>query len=143
MQPSHVEKHPVDIFAGKRLRIIRLCAGYDEDQLGAKAGYTGQRIKAFENATKRMAIPDLLRLANVLDTKVMSFFEGYEGFRQLMGLQQLATDATEEIEDSEARRETQRLIELVFQFTSEQRRSALHFIELMFQKDEPPQGEEP
>jgi transcriptional regulator with XRE-family HTH domain len=70
--------HPVDIYAGKKLRLKRTILGLSQESLGNSIGVTFQQIQKYERGINRMSSSRLFEFSKVLKVPVAYFFEGYE-----------------------------------------------------------------
>jgi transcriptional regulator with XRE-family HTH domain len=71
------ERHPVDLYVGRRLRSFRLAAGMGQADLAAVVGVTFQQIQKYETGGNRISASKLYEIANALGTDIGAFFEGY------------------------------------------------------------------
>ena len=71
-------KHPVDIHVGKRLRTRRLELGMTQQQLAECVGVKFQQIQKYESGCNRVSASRLWEISAALETKVDSFFDGYD-----------------------------------------------------------------
>ncbi len=71
------QRHPVDLYVGRRLRSLRLAAGMGQAELAAVVGVTFQQIQKYETAANRISASKLYEIANALGTDIGAFFEGY------------------------------------------------------------------
>lgn len=69
--------HPMDIYAGERLRARRLLLNMSQTDLGDKAGVTFQQIQKYETGSNRMSASRVYELAKVLDVPISYFFDGF------------------------------------------------------------------
>jgi transcriptional regulator with XRE-family HTH domain len=70
--------HPVDIFAGSKLRTRRIMLGLSQDNIGKSVGVTFQQIQKYERGVNRMGSSRLYDFGKVLSVPISYFFEGYE-----------------------------------------------------------------
>ncbi len=70
--------HPVDIFAGAKLRTRRVMLGMSQDTIGKAVGVTFQQIQKYERGVNRMGSSRLYDFAKILNVPISYFFEGYE-----------------------------------------------------------------
>jgi transcriptional regulator with XRE-family HTH domain len=79
-QESDKEKnpHPVDVIAGRNLRIARLQAGYSQTRLGEAVGISFQQIQKYERGTNRMSLSRASEFASILNICVAAFFDDAE-----------------------------------------------------------------
>jgi transcriptional regulator with XRE-family HTH domain len=89
-QQSSSEPHPVDVYAGNRLREARLLIGLSQTALGLRLGVTFQQIQKYERGANRMSASKLWRAAQSLNVPVSYFFDQFrpdQPFGQEMRLQ--------------------------------------------------------
>ena len=55
---------------GARIKTARMAAGLSQEALGELVGLTSQHISHTENATTKVSLPALVRIANVLQVSV-------------------------------------------------------------------------
>ncbi len=141
MQAEPAKRNPIDIFAGKRLRIIRSCAKMTEDELGKHIGRSGQDVRKFERGLKRIDVMALHWIGEVLKISPMDLFGGVDVFMRELGYaEEFAASQTDEA----IKKQMLHMVSLITQMTPEKRRIAEHFLELVAKdEDEQPQGEEP
>ena len=70
--------HPVDIYAGAKLRTRRVMLGMSQDTIGKAVGVTFQQIQKYERGVNRMGSSRLYDFATILNVPISYFFEGYE-----------------------------------------------------------------
>ena len=70
------EKHPVDIYVGKRVRQRRWMVGMTQQQLAERVGIKFQQIQKYETGANRVSASRLWDIARVLSVPVSFFFEG-------------------------------------------------------------------
>lgn len=68
--------HEVDIHVGKRIRQRRWLIGMTQQQLAESVGIKFQQIQKYETGANRVSASRLWDIADALDVKVSSFFEG-------------------------------------------------------------------
>ncbi|MFV1573724.1 helix-turn-helix transcriptional regulator [Phaeobacter sp. JH20_30] len=66
--------HPIDTYAGKQVRQIRLSKGVSQAQLGEQVGVKFQQIQKYETAANRVSASRLYEIAKALDASILSFF---------------------------------------------------------------------
>lgn len=69
---------PVDIYVGKRLRIIRKSLGISQDELGSLVGVAGQQIQKYEAGYNRISASRLYEFAQIFKKPVSEFYKDYE-----------------------------------------------------------------
>jgi len=69
--------HPIDLHVGKRVRFKRKMMGLTQSDLGEKVQLTFQQIQKYEKGENRISASKLYQIAQVLNTNVSFFFEGY------------------------------------------------------------------
>ena len=70
------DKHPVDVYVGKRVRQRRWMIGMTQQQLAEKVGIKFQQIQKYETGANRVSASRLWDIARVLAVPVSFFFEG-------------------------------------------------------------------
>ena len=65
---------PLDKAVGSRLRALRLVKGLTQEGLANKLGITFQQIQKYEQGTDRISASRLIRIGEVLETPITSFF---------------------------------------------------------------------
>lgn len=66
--------HPVDIYAGQRLKALRHFAGLSQVQLAKRLGRSFQQIQKYEAGTNRMAASTLYAMAGIFECEIQEFF---------------------------------------------------------------------
>jgi transcriptional regulator with XRE-family HTH domain len=66
----------VEALIGQRIRSRRIQVKMSQETLGEALGLTFQQIQKYEKGTNRVSAGRLLKIADVLDCKVIDFFEG-------------------------------------------------------------------
>jgi len=67
--------HPIDIYAGARLRMQRQLIGMSQQQMAKSIGLTFQQIQKYEGGTNRLSASCLYQIAQVLKVPVSYFFD--------------------------------------------------------------------
>ncbi len=67
---------PIDGVVGKHIRLRRMAKGLSQTELGTRVGVTFQQVQKYEKGINRVGASRLLRIAEVLEVPVSSFFEG-------------------------------------------------------------------
>lgn len=103
IRKDHKRKpHPVDVIAGRNLKLARSRAGFSQERLGRAVGLTFQQIQKYERGTNRMALSRAAEFAAVLDISVSEFFDqppagtarvAGSGYARWIALYQKALDA--------------------------------------------------
>jgi transcriptional regulator with XRE-family HTH domain len=70
--------NPVDVYVGKKLRVLRNLRGLSQTELGKLAGVTFQQIQKYEKGKNRIGSSRLHLIAQVLGVPVNYFFDGYQ-----------------------------------------------------------------
>ena len=70
------EPHPIDIFAGERVREIRLLKGMTQGELAKQTGVAFQQIQKYESAANRISASRLYLICETLGTTMPEFFTG-------------------------------------------------------------------
>lgn len=65
---------PVDVFAGARLRTLRIAAGMSQEALADTAGISFQQVQKYERGTNRLSVSRLHGFAKVLRVEPAVFF---------------------------------------------------------------------
>jgi transcriptional regulator with XRE-family HTH domain len=73
---------PIDIYVGKRLRLKRKVSGFTQSDIGDKIGTTFQQVQKYEKGENRISASKLYQIAQILNTTVSFFFEGYSDANQ-------------------------------------------------------------
>lgn len=133
MQPDNSEKNLVDVFVGKRLRIIRNARDLSTEDLGKLVGVPFQKIQAYEAGTKRITTPMLYKLAKALEIQVTSLFEGVQGYMQLSNYEHNAISEAGSIKEEETREEVMGILMLLQRLPAEKRSVVIQFIETIAQ----------
>ena len=69
--------HPIDLHVSKRIRFKRKMIGLTQSDLGGKVDLTFQQIQKYEKGENRVSASKLYQIAQILDTNVSFFFDGY------------------------------------------------------------------
>lgn len=78
MDTKHpVEKHPVDIHVGARIRARRQKIGMTQQALAEKVGVKFQQIQKYETGINRVSASRLWGIAKALGVSVGFFFKDY------------------------------------------------------------------
>lgn len=75
----------VDMHVGARIRLRRTLLGLSQMALGELVGVSFQQIQKYERGANRISAGTLHRLAEVLDTPISYFFDGFEDVDGLEG----------------------------------------------------------
>jgi len=67
--------HPVDVIAGRNLKLARSRAGFSQERLGKAVGLTFQQIQKYERGANRMSLSRAAEFAAVPGMSVADFFE--------------------------------------------------------------------
>lgn len=109
--------HPVDVYAGQRLRTRRLLLGMSQGELADRAGITFQQVQKYERGINRISLSRLYELAQILEIPVTYFFDGYNDESKRSNLSGVKGEAFNN-DDSEFdlmnRRETIKLVRAYF-----------------------------
>lgn len=73
-------QHPVDIYAGKRLRKERHKRKMTQSFLASKVGITFQQLQKYESGKNRMGSSRLYQFATILEVPIHYFFSGFEAW---------------------------------------------------------------
>lgn len=74
-----MEKHPVDVHVGARIRHRRHMTGMTQEQLAAAVGIKFQQIQKYESGANRCSASRLYDIARAMDIPVEWFFRGLDG----------------------------------------------------------------
>jgi transcriptional regulator with XRE-family HTH domain len=66
--------HPIDVYVGNRLRLVRKMHNVSQEKLAENLGVTFQQVQKYENGTNRISASRLHQAAQVLDVPVSFFF---------------------------------------------------------------------
>lgn len=69
----------IDVYVGRRARLLRKVQGVSQSDLGDRIGVTFQQIQKYERGTNRISASMLFKIADALDVRVAYFFEGLPG----------------------------------------------------------------
>ena len=67
--------HPMDIRAGRNLRMARIAARVSQEALAAAVGITFQQIQKYERGANRMSLSRAWQFSQVLGIPVGTFFQ--------------------------------------------------------------------
>lgn len=70
--------HPIDVVAGRNLRLARIHAGYSQERLADAVGLTFQQIQKYEAGTNRISISRAHEFTLILNISISDFFEDNE-----------------------------------------------------------------
>jgi transcriptional regulator with XRE-family HTH domain len=103
IRKDHKRKpHPVDVIAGRNLKLARSRAGFSQERLGKAVGLTFQQIQKYERGANRMSLSRAAEFASVLGISVSDFFDqppagvgqvAGSGYSRWIALYQKALDA--------------------------------------------------
>jgi transcriptional regulator with XRE-family HTH domain len=65
----------IESLIGERIRLRRIQVGMSQEQVGKALGVTFQQIQKYEKGANRVSSRRLVKIAEVLECNVMSFFE--------------------------------------------------------------------
>ena len=71
---SKFKPHSIDVFAGQRVRELRLMKGWTEKQLAKKIGVTFQQLQKYESAANRISASRLYLICKALNITISEFF---------------------------------------------------------------------
>lgn len=66
--------HPIDVAAGRQVRLARLRAGLSQAELASAVGVTFQQVQKYERGTNRMSLSRAADIAQVLGISPAQFF---------------------------------------------------------------------
>jgi transcriptional regulator with XRE-family HTH domain len=66
--------HPIDVYVGNRLRLVRKMHNVSQEKLAEILGITFQQVQKYENGTNRISASRLHQAAHALDVPVSFFF---------------------------------------------------------------------
>lgn len=131
MQPKKEDKNLIDVFVGKRLRIVRGARCLSEEEVAKKSGLPLQHVIACEAGEKRATAPMLYKLANALEISITSLFDGVQHYMQLTNYEHKLISVAGAIADDEAREEIMGILILLQRLPSEKRQLVIQFIETL------------
>lgn len=79
------QPHPVDVFAGKRVRELRLDKGWTLQYLAKETGVRFQQIQKYQSAQNRISASRLYLICEALDTTILEFFSKLYSRRKKKG----------------------------------------------------------
>lgn len=110
-----VERDPIDVHVGNRLRVMRTARRLSLEELGRRIGVTYQQIQKYETGANRISASTLYRIAQVFETSPTFFFDGLDDVQPeepVAAREALQSSiALGRIEDGEVRRRLRMLIE--------------------------------
>ncbi len=68
----------IDRYVGQKIKWHRIQQGLSQQALAQKVDISYQQLHKYENGTNSVSASRLAELANALNTRPSSFFEGYE-----------------------------------------------------------------
>jgi len=71
------EPHPVDVYVGSRIRLLRLSVGISAVELADRVGISFQQVGKYENGSDKVSASKLYAIATAFGVTVEFFFEGY------------------------------------------------------------------
>lgn len=74
-----VEKDPIDLHVGLRLKARRIDMGITQGGLADKVGVTFQQVQKYEKGTNRMSASTLRRASEALGVDANFFYDGLAG----------------------------------------------------------------
>jgi transcriptional regulator with XRE-family HTH domain len=69
------EPHPIDVRAGRNLKIARLLAGYSQHRLGDAVGLSFQQIQKYESGGNRLSMSRAHEFATILGIGIADYFD--------------------------------------------------------------------
>jgi transcriptional regulator with XRE-family HTH domain len=69
------EPHPIDVKAGRNLKIARLLAGYSQQRLGNEVGLSFQQIQKYESGGNRLSMSRAHQFATILGIGIADYFD--------------------------------------------------------------------
>ena len=82
---SKSKPHSIDVFAGNRVRELRLMKGWTEKQLAKKIGVTFQQLQKYESAANRISASRLYLICKALNITISEFFSELYSRRRKQG----------------------------------------------------------
>jgi transcriptional regulator with XRE-family HTH domain len=119
--------HEADIALGRRLKSLRVRRGLSQTELGMLLGVSFQQIQKYENATNRIRVSQLRRIAEALGVPVMELLE-------------ISRAESSEVTDMIDTRTARRLMEAFRGLRSGERRCLAMLAEAMAERDEKGRG---
>ena len=72
---TNIERNPVDVHVGSRVRSRRISAGISEEELRAALGVTAEQMRAYETGAARIGASLLYDVSKLLKCLPRVFFE--------------------------------------------------------------------
>jgi transcriptional regulator with XRE-family HTH domain len=72
---TNIERNPVDVHVGSRVRSRRISAGISEEELRAALGVTAEQMHAYESGATRIGASLLYDVSKLLECLPKVFFE--------------------------------------------------------------------
>lgn len=69
--------HPVDVYAGGRLRLRRTLLGMSQTDLASQVKLTFQQVQKYENGSNRISASRLYEFSKILQVPIQFFFDGF------------------------------------------------------------------
>ena len=118
------QPHPVDVYAGKRLRERRLILDINQRTLAERAGdITYQQLQKYEIAANRISASRLYEFSKALGVPVTYFFEGFTEDGRKDGKSRTG-DQLPDIEDPVTRRQSLKLVRAYYDIADPDMRKA-------------------
>jgi transcriptional regulator with XRE-family HTH domain len=77
MSNKETKFHPIDIYVGNRLKLMRLMSGIGREKLGESVELSGEQIRKYESGANRISASKLYQIGAFFGKNVSFFFEGY------------------------------------------------------------------
>lgn len=142
MKKKQINKgtHPVDLYAGQRLRYLRSVRGLSQTALGQRleTPITFQQIQKYELGANRIATSRLYEFSKVLEVPIAYFLEGFED--EAFGIAPVPANPIQVV--PEHARETGKLIKNYYALPSLLRKRIYDFIAVMAKENLRNSGEE-
>ena len=68
--------HPVDVYVGTRLQLLRLERGLSQQKLGNALGLSFQQVQKYEKGKNRISSSMLFEISEILKVPIAYFFDG-------------------------------------------------------------------
>ena len=72
---TKMERNPVDVHVGSRVRSRRISAGFSEEEFRAALGVTAEQMRAYESGATRIGASLLYDVSRLLECLPKVFFE--------------------------------------------------------------------
>lgn len=132
------QPHPMDVHAGKRLKMGRYMRGLNQRKLGQAIDVTFQQVQKYEHGTNRMGTSTLYEFARLLNVPESFFFEGFADNKghQIKGMAEPETQGFEHemLAPYPSDKEVAELIKAYSKASEENRATILEMAKLLAKK---------